>query len=294
MRTFWAAILLPDEAVSDVGYEHYVRAIIKGTDPDGAEYWGELESHDQFAVEMPILALSLVLARDKVWNGLRETERHNIGRWLYKINDINIPDNNWNSFVIVVNVCLKLLGLDYCELGLIKSIRKIDSYYAEGGWYVDGSSKRVDYYVAFSIHFYLLIVRAIYPQIEEHIAVRARVEEFAAQYARMFSNNGDALPYGRSLSYRFAQASFWGALAFADIEALPWGEIRGLYARNIRYWSNKDIISSDGLLTVGYDYPNDLLAEYYIGSGSPYWAFSAFIAFLAPVIIHFGHVLRKD
>ena len=40
--------------------------------------------------------------------------------------------------------------------------------------------------------------------------------------------------------------------------------------------------TTDGLLSVGYDYQNMVFAEGYNGPGSPYWAFKTFILLAVP------------
>lgn len=61
------------------------------------------------------------------------------------------------------------------------------------------------------------------------------------------------------MTYRFAMAAFWGALALAlalaGEEALPWGVVKGLYLRHLRWWSRPEIADRDGVLSVGYGYP---------------------------------------
>ena len=49
---------------------------------------------------------------------------------------------------------------------------------------------------------------------------------FAQDYLYYFDEEGEALPYGRSQTYRFAQGAFFAALIFAEVEALPWGQIK--------------------------------------------------------------------
>ena len=51
---------------------------------------------------------------------------------------------------------------------------------------------------------------------------------FAPRFLGWFSSEGSAVPFGRSLTYRFAQGAFWGALAFAGVQALPWPILKGL------------------------------------------------------------------
>ncbi len=97
---------------------------------------------------------------------------------------------------------------------------------------------------------------------------------------------GRAIPFGRSLTYRFAMSSFWGALAFADVDLpapLTWGIIKGLQLRNIRYWSKQPgAYYPDGTLTIGFCYPNQSMTENYNSPGSPYWCCKSFIALSLP------------
>ena len=111
---------------------------------------------------------------------------------------------------------------------------------------------------------------------------RERAAVFAQDFQHWFSADGAALPFGRSLTYRFAHGAFWGALAFADVEALPWPVVKGLYLRHLRWWMRQPIFSETGLLTIGYAYPNLLMAESYNSPGSPYWALKTFLPLALP------------
>ena len=98
--------------------------------------------------------------------------------------------------------------------------------------------------------------------------------------------SGRAIPFGRSLTYRFATTAFWGALAYANV--LPpapldsWGIIKGLHLRNIRYHAQLPIFTSSGVLTIGYAYPNMFFTENYNSPGSTYWACKAFLPLAVP------------
>jgi hypothetical protein len=80
--------------------------------------------------------------------------------------------------------------------------------------------------------------------------------------------------------------SFWGALAYADVELpapLTWGMVKGIVLRHFRWWQTQNNMwSSSGTLTIGYSYPNMYMAENYNSPGSPYWACLAFICLAVP------------
>jgi hypothetical protein len=92
--------------------------------------------------------------------------------------------------------------------------------------------------------------------------------------------SGRAIPFGRSIVYRFAMGSFWGALAFADVELpapLSWGVVKGLLLRHVRFWARQPgAFFPDGTLTLGYGYPNLNITENYNSPGSSYWCCKAF------------------
>ena len=50
---------------------------------------------------------------------------------------------------------------------------------------------------------------------------RNRATKFGQQFARWFDENGAALPFGRSLTYRIGQSAFYSACIWAGLEPLP-------------------------------------------------------------------------
>jgi hypothetical protein len=116
---------------------------------------------------------------------------------------------------------------------------------------------------------------------------RERAKLFAKDFVWYFDPEGRGIPFGRSLTYRFAMSSFWGACAFADLELpapLTWGVVKGLQLRNIRWWTKQaGAYNVDGTLTIGYVYPNGAMTENYNSPGSPYWCCKSFIALALPV-----------
>jgi hypothetical protein len=83
--------------------------------------------------------------------------------------------------------------------------------------------------------------------------------------------SGAAIPFGRSMIYRFAVIGTFSALVLADVAPpapLEWGHVKGLILRHFRSWSgNPDIFRSDGTLTIGYGYDNMNMAENYNAPG---------------------------
>lgn len=265
-------------------WDVYRRGIISGTDPDSPEYWGSLEGKDQKIVEMATLGLALSMVPEQIWDPLGSREKDNLAKWLLQINEAELAANNWLFFHVVVNMGLKKAGAQYSRKIMEEALDKIEESYLEDGWYSDGPTLQRDYYVPFAMHFYGLIYSVIMGEEDPERAekYRQRAAAFAKDFVYWFANEGDALPYGRSLTYRFAMCAFWSGLAYAGVEALPWGVIKGIVLRNIRWWMRQPIFDQDGLLTIGYRYPNLKMAEFYNAPGSPSWAMKAFLVLALP------------
>jgi hypothetical protein len=134
------------------------------------------------------------------------------------------------------------------------------------------------------MHFNWLIYARYAAEMDPERAqsLKERAAAFAQDFVHWFAADGAALPFGRSLTYRFAQGAFWGGLALADVEARPWGVVKGLALRHLRWWSQQPIFAPDGTLTIGYAYPNLNMAEQYNAPGSPYWAMKFFLPLAVP------------
>ena len=257
----------------------YVQGIENGTDPESEEYWGELRDVDQKLVEMASLAVFLLLAPDKAWEPLSDKTKENFAKYLSRINEVVVPRTNWLFFRILVNVALKKTGNRYDAEKLNDDLNGVDEYYFSNGFYRDGVRGQVDYYNPFAIHFYSLIYAKFMSDEDTERCQRfkQRSSEFAKQFICWFDDNGGAVPYGRSMTYRFAMSAFFSALAFCNVEALPWGTIKAVLLKNMRWWLQKPIFARDGILTVGYAYPNLIMSEEYNSPTSPYWAFKWFL-----------------
>lgn len=279
VRPLWGLIPLMAGGGNSELLDTYLRGIRNGTDPGHPEYWGELQDCDQRMVEMAALGLALAMIPEKVWLPLNEKEKGNFAEFLYKINNRIVVDTNWLFFRVLVNVGLKKAGAEYCSEMLEKDLNRLDEFYLGEGWYQDGANDQQDYYIAFAFHFYSLIYAQIMK--EEDAARSQKYKERAAVFAKdfiyWFSSEGPSIPFGRSLIYRFAQAAFWSALVFADVEVYSWGVVKGLISRHLRWWFAQPVFNADGLLTLGYAYPNLNMAEGYNAPGSPYWALKTFL-----------------
>lgn len=263
--------------------ELYIKGIADGTDENSDGYWGVCHERDQRFVEMASLAYGILFTPDIIWKPLSDISKDNLEKWLNTINDHAVCDSNWIFFRILVNIALKSIGRKYSEERLEKDLNRIDEFYLGNGWYKDGEHGQRDYYIAFAFHFYGLVYAMKSGDEKRSEEYKKRAFEFAKTFIYWFDEDGEAVPYGRSLTYRFAQCAFWSACIMADIRPFPIDVMKGIIVRNLDNWIyKKDIFDHSGILTVGYDYPDLLMSEVYNAHGSPYWSLKAYAFLMLP------------
>ncbi|BBA96613.1 hypothetical protein RVR_1992 [Actinacidiphila reveromycinica] len=287
-RPLWGLAPLAAGGGDFAHWELWARGLDAGTDPEHPEYWGGIGDVDQRQVETAAIGFALALAPERFWDPLDGRARDRVGRWLAASLPRATPPNNWNFFPVMVSLGLDRVGYAHDRDARHARLDTLESYALGGGWYGDGATAQRDYYVPWAMHFYGLIYAALAGEADPARAerFRQRAADFAPDFRHWFADDGAAVPFGRSLTYRFAQGSFWGALPYAGVDALSHGEVKGLLLRHLRWWrARQERIAPDGVLSIGYGYPQPLMAEQYNGPGSPYWAMKAFL----PLALPAGH-----
>lgn len=262
----------------------YREGIANGTNPEHEEYWGGFHDFDQMFVEMAALAYAMLFAADVVWEPLPREVKERAAGWLNGINRYEVADNNWQFFKILTNIALMKKGMEYSPEKLEQCLARVEDFYLGDGWYQDGLTAQKDYYISFAIHFYSLVYAVAMEKDDPDRCgtYKERAGLFAKQFIYWFSESGEALPYGRSLTYRFAQTAFWSMAAVAGIDTIPLPVIKGIIVRHLDYWMRQPIFDKKGILTIGYGYPNLHMSESYNAPGSPYWSMKAFAFLMLP------------
>ncbi|OTB18948.1 hypothetical protein K445DRAFT_364215 [Daldinia sp. EC12] len=290
-RPLWGLACLLAGGGEYHGTEWWIQGIKSGTDPENPEYWGYPRDNDQRMVEMCPLGYALAVA-PVIWQSFNEKERENVENWLgNSINEKNMPNTNWLWFRVFANLGLKKNGGKFSQERLDRDIEHLNTFYRGGGWSNDGPEgiHQMDYYSSsFAIQFLQLLYAKLAGEDDPARAeeFKKRAQQVALDLIHYYDNEGRSIPFGRSVGYRFAMVSFWGALAYAGVELpepLTWGMVKGVVLRHLRWWQTQpDIWSPSGTLTIGYSYPNMYMAENYNSPGSPYWACLAFICLDVP------------
>lgn len=290
LRTLWGVGPLCATKEKAAEFNEYFAAanegILAGCNPNSPYYWGQLEDYDQLFVEMGALATYLLLTKDHFWDTLSVLEKEQLHSWMMQINTHKIPNTNWLFFRILVNTFCQQAGLLFPHEQLQADLAAIETYYLAEGWYFDGYENQIDYYIPFALQYYPLLFSVLTPNQSSPTVsnYRKRGAIFAKHFKNWFTNQGAALPFGRSQTYRFAQSAYFAAAAFAHIEFTDFSlaEAKYLLLANMRHWFAQPIFTEEGFLSIGYHYPNLVMAEGYNAPGSPYWALKNFIVLALP------------
>jgi hypothetical protein len=275
-RPLWGLAAAP-EAADDALWDLLAHTLARALDSYDDWYIGGLHAVSQRCVEAAAVGWGLALAPERLWDPLPPKARDRIAEWLSAAYTTGVADTNWHYFPVFVGHGLDRVGIDHDPAVAAAHLDRMAEFAIGDGVFEDGPGGRVDYYNPFAFHTYALLHYRLCGD-DRFVETAA---EFARRFASWFASDGAAVPYGRSLGYRFAQSSLWGALAAADVEAVPWDEAAGFARRNLAWWWDRPILDPEGRLTVGYAYPNDALVEQYLTAGSPWWATKIFCGLLA-------------
>ncbi|KAJ5612070.1 hypothetical protein N7510_005264 [Penicillium lagena] len=269
-------------------WDVYRTGLRNGTDPSHDEFWGNITDMDQRHVEAAALGYGLLLASEHLWDPLDTQTKTRVAEWLQSSRNSKHANNNHKFFRVIVDLGLERVGISVNSEQTEEYLQDLETMYIGDGWYRDGADvgdmRRIDYYNAFAMHFYGLLYAVYRPQdVARSQRFRLRARKFALNFQHWFADDGAGIPFGRSLVYRHAMAALWGMLAVANEDPLPWGVMKGLYLRHLRWWAFQPISRlDDGLMTLGYAYPNQMITERYSSPGSPWWAMKVFAPLCLP------------
>ncbi|MBD9649707.1 DUF2264 domain-containing protein [Ensifer sp. ENS09] len=280
-RLLWGLAPAEVGGATWIDWTPIARGLANGCDPAHPEYWGDPFDRSQRLVELAAIGFALRLVPERLWTPLSEAEQRNVAAYLLKGHACEYSDNNWKFFRLLVSMGLRHVGVD-CDRELDDEYRReLDAFYLGDGWYHDGDTRRADHYIPFAFHFYGLIL-AVLDGGDWTKRYRERARLIAADMARWFADDGPALCFGRSMTYRFAIAGFFGAMALAGDEEIPFGQQKGYFLRHLRWWAKHPFAARDGVMPVGYAYPSLIMSEPYNSAQSPYWALKAFLPLMLP------------
>ncbi|MBO0804422.1 MAG: DUF2264 domain-containing protein [Nocardiopsaceae bacterium] len=252
--------------------------------------WPAITGRSQQMVEAAAIAVALHETRDVLWNALPEPVKDNVRAWLGGFVGKRTPANNWILFQVVTEQFLKSVDGPHDDAEIERGLDMIEDWYVGDGWYTDGAGQNYDYYIGWAMHLYpLLWTRIAGPGGDggRTDTYRQRLRQYLEQYQYFVGSDGAPVHQGRSLTYRYACAApLWlGELAggtAAGATPLAPGQARRLASGAARYFTERGVPDSAGLLTLGWHGTFLPATQNYSGPGSPYWASKGFLGLLLP------------
>ena len=261
------------------------KALLIGTDPQHANYWGDCVSYHQNVVEVGAIVLCLELTRTLLWDCFADSEKKQIADWLSGVRGLGYHQNNHMYFGIIPLEFLRKEG--FGEANDSKIINRLFEYiermHLGDGWFEDGMNETVDYYNAYAFHFYSPWWIEFYGKTNPERAKRWKkyLSSFLESYQYFFAASGEQPPFGRSMTYRFNATVPFGLAAKLDCLSIPVGRARTICTKNFNFFMVNDCIDERGFLTIGWKDEFIGIREKYSCSASPYWAAKA----LAPLTL---------
>ncbi|HEY8982747.1 MAG TPA: DUF2264 domain-containing protein [Streptomyces sp.] len=275
-RTLLLAAFRRDETA----LERYADGLAAGT----AGVWPAIEDRSQPLVEAASIALALRLTRPLLWDRLDDGVQQRAAAWLSDALTAEPWPCNWELFPVTVGGFLESIGHEpeASRRAIDRGLDRIEQWYVGDGWYTDGDGRKFDYYNGWAMHLYPVLHAWLADDPTLLDLYAGRLERHLTDYARLFGADGAPLHQGRSLTYRFATTAPLWLGALTGRTPLPPGETRRLASGALKYFLDREALTPDGLLTLGWHGPNPSVLQGYSGPASPYWAGKAFLGLLLP------------
>ncbi len=242
---------------------------------------------NQMITEFAAYCIALTAAPDALWEPYSGEEKARIGGVIRKWALTALAEswrNNHFWFPILAITALEKIGIDCgdADKAITDGFSVLDGMYIGNGWYMDGEFGRFDYYLAWSHHVYPLLWSRLaegtgFEDKARSAEYKRRAAEFFDYYIHFFDLDGSVPPFGRSLSYRFAESACFAAAAYAGVD-WDYGLMRRALLKNVSYFMDNMTISEDGVLGAGYLYESSATVENYTSSAGAYWCSKAFLA----------------
>ncbi len=267
----------------------YLNGLIVGTEPDSEHHWGQQPRYSAFGTNV---SLAILLSPEFLWDPLTSRQRANVLEFIHNLVKTPAFDCNCWYFQLMGVPLLEREGISYDRERMAGIFERLLNWYRGDGWFIDGGNFTYDYYNLWGFQLYNNALCQFDPGWKERFGERVRrtTGEFQRSYTHLYGRDGGPIPWGRSLTYRFASVSALGWALINGTNTLPPGQARRIASGCLRYFWERGCLSDNGLLEPGYHGPNAVAPETYIARASPYWAAHG----LAPLVLPPEHPFWTD
>jgi hypothetical protein len=259
----------------------FIDAIIVGTDPDNPNYWGDPPMYDQVG---STFAMAAYIEPERYWDPLSDSQKKKLLIFLQKQVQTRAYDNNHYYFHTVPVELLEKNGLESNRDYLTRMNERLMGWYRGDGWFLDGSNRGFDYYNLWGFQLFNQVLYKYNLQWQEQFGERIKfsTERFLETLPYLYGRDGGPIPWGRSLSYRFAGNSAIAWAVINNMSTLPPGQARRIASGSLKYFWEHGCLDDNNLLAIGYWEANASIAEPYLCYGDGYWATHGLACLLIP------------
>jgi hypothetical protein len=271
--------------------DYYAAHVLRGTDPKSDRYWGKISEMTkltgrmqyQQTVEGAALAISLMQTRTHIWDRYTAVERQQVADLLSDYAHSLTIGHNWRFFNVLMLTFLKVNGYGIDEAALRDHLQHLLSFHVGDGWYVDDTN--YDMYNPWGFHFYGPVWCQWYGYAHEPemaAIIEQRNRTFMRGWQRCFARDGQQLMWGRSIIYRCAASTAFGAHFLMREPEVDPGFARRIASGNLLQFLGRAEVYVNDLPCLGYYGPFDPLIQFYSCAASPFWLAKIFVALSLP------------
>jgi hypothetical protein len=271
--------------------DYYANQILEGTHPKSERFWGSISEMTkvtgrmqyQQTVEGAALAINLMSTRGQIWDRYTEAERQQIADTMSDYAHNLTIGHNWRFFNVLMLTFLKVNGYGIDENALKDHMQHLLSFHVGDGWYVDDTN--YDMYNPWGFHFYGPVWCDWYGydhEPEMAAIIEQRNQAFIKSWQHCFARDGRQMMWGRSIIYRCAASTAFGAHFLMRDTVMDPGFARRIASGNLLQFITRDELYVNSVPCLGYYGPFDPLIQFYSCSASPFWLAKIFVALSLP------------
>lgn len=266
--------------------DYYRHQILKLIDPDNDAYIQPREKNggpSQNLVEFGALAISLFVVPDVIWEPLAQDEKDQLAAVMLSYGDGPTVNSNWKFFNIFVLSFFDEQGYDVNKSLLEEYLEQSLDDYSGQGWYNDNPA--YDYYSMWAYQMYGMLWSEFYgnenyPEYASRF--RDNFSDLDGNYAYLFSEDGEMIMWGRSISYRMGAIIPFPLMGLLDDPSINYGWMRRISSGTLLQFLQHPDFLKDNVPTLGFYGHFEPAVQEYSARGSVYWMGKAFLGLLVP------------
>lgn len=290
-RTLFIALpILKDDPDFQIGhiklgdyYRHQITKLLDSTSDTYIEPLAAKGGPSQKLVEFGGLAVSLAAAPEILWDPLDDRVKETLAHTMLSYGNGPTIEMNWRFFNVMILSFFQGRGYAINEPYLKELLEKCLADYKGSGWYSD--SPYYDYYSMWAFQMYgtlwtMFYGEDLYPEFAARF--KCNLRDMADNYPYMFSEKGEMIMWGRSISYRMGAVVPFPLLGTLEDDTVNYGWMRRIASGSLLQFLQHPDFLKDGVPTLGFYGAFEPAVQEYSCRGSAYWLGKFFLGLLVP------------